>query len=338
MNMRSDPMRSIPLFLLLAALTAVQHAAAQAIDPEQVVITEPVRGSDIPVHLMYVETMDGLYTTIGLRKPPGEGPFPIVLFASGNGGGAMPYIRDTSQNRSWTQDQFLDAGYAVAWMRYRTEVELGYHNGGRLIRSIRQGRDLLNRAPLEYEDVISVIEHVKELPYVDAERVGYMGMSHGGEMALKITSEYHGLRAAIASEPASHEFLSLTPDDTAFVEPETGMRNIESMLMRETEKVRSRTDVPLAMERISTIETPIFVQGRNSDELQGVFRVTYELLEEAGKETEWKTYEHDVHGFVYVERDEDGVYRPDPVQREAVRDSIAFFDRHMKTPTLSETR
>ena len=50
-------------------------ADAAAIDPQHVVITEPVRGSDIPVQLMYVETIDGLYAPIGLRTPPGRGRF-----------------------------------------------------------------------------------------------------------------------------------------------------------------------------------------------------------------------------------------------------------------------
>ena len=149
-------------------------------------------------------------------------------------------------------------------------------------------------------------------------------------MAFKITSEYGGLKAAIASEPANHEFLALTPDDTAHINPESGLRDIESMLMRETDKVRGRIDLDVAQKRISTIDTPIFVQGRNSDELQGIFRVGYDLLREAGKESEWKSYEHDVHGFVYVERNEQGEYDPDPVQREGVHDSIQFFDRYMK--------
>lgn len=325
--------------LAVAAATAIAAcqgeigtptAAAPGIDPMRVVITEPVKGSDIPVHLAYVETIDGLYTPIGIRKPSGAGPFPIILFASGNGGGGMAWVRDATENRSWTQEQFVEAGYAVAWTRYRAEVELAYDNYGKLIQDVRQGRQLLNRGPLEYEDVISIIEYVKTLPYVDPDRVGYMGMSHGGEMAFKITSEYGGLTAAIASEPANHEFLALKPDDTAHVNPETGLRDIESMLMRETEKVRGRITLDVALERISTIQTPIFVQGRNSDELQGIFRVGYDLLHEAGKEAEWKTYEHDVHGFVYVQRNDEGVYDPDPVQLEAVNDSIAFFDRHMK--------
>ena len=37
-----------------------------------------------------------------------------------------------------------------------------------------------------------------------------------------------------------------------------------------------------------------------------------------------------MHGFVYVERNHSGVYDPDPVQIQAVRDSIAFFDARMK--------
>jgi predicted dienelactone hydrolase len=305
-------------------------AATPAIDASKVIITEPVTGSDIPVHLAYVETIDGLYTPIGIRKPEGEGPFPMILFASGNGGGGMAWVRAATENQSWTQEQFVQAGYAVAWTRYRAEVELAYANYGKLVEDTRQGRQLLNRGPLEYEDMISIIEYVKTLPYVDAARVGYMGMSHGGEMAFKITSEYDGLKAAIASEPANHEFLALTPDDTAHVNPESGLMDIESMLMRETDKVRGRINLDVALERISTINTPIFVQGRDSDELQGIFRVGYDLLQESGKESEWKSYEHDVHGFVYVRRNDEGDYAPDPVQLEGVKDSIAFFDGYIQ--------
>ncbi|MGH7312044.1 MAG: hypothetical protein ACREJV_02645 [Candidatus Rokuibacteriota bacterium] len=89
-------------------------------------------------------------------------------------------------------ERLLRAGFAVAWLRYRAEVELGYHKGGRLVEDIRQGRQLLNRSPLEY------------------------------------------------CEPANHEFLDLTPDATARVKPETQMRDIEEMQMREAKKARAR--------------------------------------------------------------------------------------------------
>jgi dienelactone hydrolase len=293
------------------------------------VIIEPVRDSDIPVRLMQIETIDGLYARIGLRTPKAQGPFPLILFARGNGGGGMAAVRDFTQNHSWTQEQFLAAGYAVAWLRYRAEVDYAYDRIGRLIEDRRQNRQLLNRGPLEYEDVISIAEHLKTLPEIASDRIGYMGMSHGGEMAFKIASEYHGFRAMIAAEPAAHEFLRLRPDETARINPATGLLDVERMLMREPAKVRPRITEEVARERMRPIKTPIFVHGRNSDELQGIFRVCYDLLIEFGKEARWATYEHAVHGFVYVGRNADGVYAPDAVQRQAVADSIAYFDGYL---------
>ena len=298
-------------------------------DPENVAIVEEVAGSDIPVELKYVETWDGLYAPVGLRLPPGHGPHPLVLLASGNGGGGMAWIREAVANRGYIMERLLGRGYACAWIRYRTEVELGYETGGRLVRDTRQGRDMFNRSPLEYEDEIAIVEQLKEDPRIDADRIGLIGMSHGGEMVLKITSEYQGIKAAVASEPAAHEFLALTPDETAFVEPDTGMRNIEEMQMAETEKVRSRIDLKKAMERISTINTPILVMGRDDDHLQGIFRVSYELLAEAGKAVKWVSWDHDLHGYVYPLRGPDGQYQVNEVAGAAIDGVLEYLDDHL---------
>jgi hypothetical protein len=227
-------------------------------------------------------------------------------------------------------DRLLDAGYACAWLRYRTEVELGYDLGGPLIRGGRQGRELFNRSPLEYEDEIAVVEYMKTRPDIDPDRIGLIGMSHGGEMVLKLTSDYDGVAVGVAAEPASHEFLSLTPDDTAFVDPETGLRNIEEMQMTGVEKVRARIDEDKARERIATIGTPILVMGREEDHLQGIFRATYDLLIEEGKDAEWVSWDHPVHGYIYPERGPDGDYVVDDVQDAAITGIIEYLDRHLK--------
>lgn len=298
-------------------------------DPENVTIVEEVAGSDIPVELSYIETWDGLYAPIGLRLPLGPGPHPLVLLASGNGGGGMAWVRDAVANRGYIMDRLLERGYACAWIRYRSEVELGYENGGRLIRDTRQGRDMFNRSPLEYEDEIAIVERLKEDPRIDPDRIGLIGMSHGGEMVLKITSEYQGVAAAVASEPASHEFLALSPDDTAFVDPSTGLRNIEEMQMVETEKVRARIDTAKATDRIAPIDTPILVMGRDDDHLQGVFRTSYELLAEQGKTVEWVSWDHDLHGYVFPLRGSDGVYEVNDVQIAAIAGVLDFLDQNM---------
>lgn len=298
--------------------------------PDPFTTMEEVKGSPFPVRLMFVELFDGVYAPLGLRLPEGDGPFPLIVFASGNGGMGMEWVRQATQNRSWTQERFLEAGYAVAWLRYRAEVDYAYDRIGRLVEDRRQGRQLLNRGPLEYEDVISIVEHLKTLPEIAAGRVGYVGMSHGGEMALKIASEYGGIAAMVASEPASHEFLRLRPDATAHVNPETGLLNVEKMMMTEAAKVRPRITEDVARARFDSIDTPILVHGRDGDELQGIFRVSYELLAELGKDAEWISYDHPLHGFIYPLRDAAGEYTPDSMQIRAVDDMIDFFRRKLK--------
>ena len=91
-----------------------------------------------------------------------------------------------------------------------------------MVRDMRQGREMFNRSPLEYEDEIAIIEYFKEQGWVDHEKIGVIGMSHGGEMALKIVSEYDGLAAAVASEPASRR----TPHGRAAPGPAAPRRDV----------------------------------------------------------------------------------------------------------------
>ena len=298
-------------------------------DPEDIEIVEEVAGSQCPAHLIYVETWDGLYAPVGLRLPSGNGPFPVVLLASGNGGGGMPWVREAIRNRGYIMERLLGAGLACAWIRYRTEVELGYNLGGELVRDMRQGGELFNRSPLEYEDEIAIIEYMKSRSDVDGERVGLIGVSHGGEMVLKITSEYHGVAAAVASEPAAHEFLALEPDETVTVSESTGLRDIESMEMSGLGKVLARIDREVANRRISSIQTPILVMGRETDHLQGIFRATYELMEEAGREVEWVSYDHPLHGYVFPFNGPDDRPEVDDTQERAIDHVISYLQRHL---------
>jgi len=293
---------------------------------DQLVITKNINGHKI--HLIYVETMDGLYTPLGLELPEGNGPFPVILLASGNGGEGMNWVIENSKNRRYTINKFLEQGYACGWIRYRTEVELGYNEGGKLIRDGRQGREMFNRSPLEYEDEISIIEAIKQYREIDENKIGLLGMSHAGEMILKLTSEYHGVCAAVASEPAAHEFLALNPDDSVTINPETQLRNIESMQMQSTNKVRKRINMQVALQRINSIKTPLFIMGRDQDELQGIFRLSYELLAEQNKNVVWQSYDHDLHGFIFPLLGEDGNYVTNKVQELAIKDVLSFFGKH----------
>ena len=273
-------------------------------DPDllEPVLVQPVEGSGRPARVYLAPTLDGLYAPYALRTPADEGTFPFVFLAYGNGGGGIGWLRRRLRTHGHIMERLLRAGYACAWGRYRTEVELGYHNGGPLIVDRRQGMELMNRGPLEFEDELAILRHVAAHPQVDAGRLGHVGVSHAGEMLFKLASQYPGaVRAGVACEPANHEFLSLAIDESAFVDPATGLRNIEEMQMRDPERVRARIDEPLALERIAPINLPILVMGRDDDHLQGIFRVSYDLLKAAGKEATWVSWNHPLHGYIFPE-------------------------------------
>lgn len=335
----------LSVFLLGAATVSLAQDSAtnESIDPmwlfvpetvggSEFSMTEPVMGSDIPVELRMVELLDGVYAPIGIRKPAGEGPFPTIVAAHMNGGYGMRWIREWTHYGSGTLEELLDAGYAVVWMRYRAEVDTPY--GSELTVREFQGRDRWTRGPLEYEDSISIVEYVKALPYVDSDRVGWLGVSHGSEMLFKVASEYNGLRAGVATEPAAMDYLARLPDPPDAApsgpEPETMEINTKEMQAAAVEALRERIDKGEAMRRINAIEMPIFVVGRDRDHNQATFRLGYELMREAGKDAQWMSFDHDHHGFIFIQRNAAGEYVPDPIQREAVDAVIAFFDRYLK--------
>ncbi len=294
------------------------------------VLVEDLPGSASPAHYYLAETLDGLYVPYALRLPDTEGPHPFVFVAYGNGGGGMAWLRDRVHRFRHVTDVLLAAGYACAWSRYRAEVELGYQTGGRLRTDVRQGMQLMNRAPLEYEDEVAVLRHAAARPEVDAGNLFHLGVSHAGEMLFKLLSQYDGLlRAGVAAEPASHELLTLGLDQEPTVESVDGLRNIESLEMRSTERARARvTDPDEVSRRLDGVDIPVLVLGREQDELQGIFRLTFELLAEKRSDAEWRSWSHDVHGYIYPESDADGVPQLDDVQKEALGVIVEFLDRH----------
>lgn len=293
---------------------------------------ERLPGSDRPVRYYLAETMDGLYTPYALRTPSDSGTFPFVFIGYGNGGGGLEWLRDRVRSFDHIQERLLAAGYACAWGRYRAEVELGYHRGGPLVRDRRQLMDLFNRAPLEFEDEVAILDHVRGLPGIDPARIGHIGVSHAGEMLFKIASAFPGaITAGVACEPANHEFLDLdTSSESVRVNPETGLRDIEEMQMQSPAFVRGRINEDLVRERVEPIETPILVMGRDDDHLQGIFRVSYDVLAEAGKDATWVSWPHDLHGYIYPLRTPEGHLQLDRTQTEAIDGIITFLDTHLK--------
>src|SRR5215212_7706601 len=262
------------------------------------IITNQVRGSDIAADYTFVLTRDEIYVPIAVRRPKGAGPFPLIAIGRGNGRGGLPHVETQVERMASMQDRMLERGYAVAYVSYRNEIPHLYnmieraHNVADDVSG--EGRTLKSSSSLDSDDMISILRYLKTLPYVETDALGCVGVSHSGEMILKVAAEVD-FTCGVAIEGASHEFLCV---DTGPAAP----RKNGVMQYQDKELVRKNADKQRAMERIRRINTPILHIGRDEDHLQGIFQLAHEWMVEAGKDSTWMSLNHPDHGYPYLYR------------------------------------
>jgi dienelactone hydrolase len=291
------------------------------------VITRPVRGSETPAEYTFVLTRDEAYVPIAVRRPGGDGPFPVITMGWAEGREGMKKIEHVTEALASMQDRMIERGYVVVTVNYRNEVPHLYqqlqepaHNLPDNVSGDR--RTLKSQPTLDHEDLIAILKYLKTLPYVDPEAIGAMGVSHSGEMILKAAAQYD-FAAGVCIEPAAHEFLQV---DTGARAP----RKDNEIQYNDVEVVRRNADRALAMARIERIHTPILIFGREKDHLQGIFKLTYEWMRQAGKDVIWQNFDHPMHGYVFVFRQPDGSYKPDPIQQKTFEIAMEYLDKHLK--------
>ena len=294
---------------------------------------QPIEGSAWPAHLTFVPTRDELYVPIVLRKPDGDGPFPVITMGRGDGHGGMPHVLEQVQRLRAMQDALIRRGYAVVYVNYRHEIPRAYGNGPAvdIADDISGGENLVRKsaATLDSDDLAAIWQYLQGLPFVRPEAIGAIGISHGGEMILKAAAEGAPLAAGVVAEGASHEFLSV---DTGPSAP----RLDGELQYHDIDVVRRHADKAAAMARIARIRAPMLHMGRYTDHLQGIFQLAHEWMREAGKASDWACFEHPEHGYCLVYPGADGSFGPDPVQRLAFELYMDFFDRHLK-PAVAPT-
>lgn len=127
------------------------------------------------------------YLTGRMAVPPGDGPFPAVIFMHGCGG--------LSRNmRSWAK-RLYEWGYAVLVVD-----SFGPRGTRQICDSTAQ---LLSYYPVRVQDAYDARKYLSGLPHVDPGRIAIMGWSHGGGVVLRALSKSNNepFRAAVAFYP-----------------------------------------------------------------------------------------------------------------------------------------
>ena len=294
--------------------------------PHAYVVTKPVPGSNIPADYSFVLTRDEIYVPIAVRRPSGPGPFPAITMGFGEGRRGMLKVEEMVARLAPMQDRMIERGYVVVTVNYRNEIPYAYSQTAGAPENLPDSisgdqRTLKSQATLDHHDLIAIWKYLATLAFVDPSAIGAMGVSHSGEMILKAAAEFP-IAAGVCVEPAAHEFLEVNTGRTA---PRKGSQ----IQYNSVDVVRANADKAKAMERIRQVSTPLLIFGRDSDHLQGIFRLTHEWLREAGKNVSWISFDHHVHGYVFTF----GPAKPDPIQEKAFEVLLGFFDKYLKRGT-----
>jgi alpha/beta hydrolase fold len=240
----------------------------------------------------------------------------VICLHPNSGGVGLPYLSDMVRRQSSLLDRMVDSGLAVLVAEGRAENEGAYGTEGAPV--------------LDHDDVVAIFRHVCELDDVDAERVGFFGVSHGGELQLKAAVELDRAPAAlVAVEPAVIELLGLRYP---------GAR-VEAELQYRREVADDEIDLERATVRLARIpdDVPILVVGRDDDHLQGLFRKAVELLERAGKRVSWASFDHPEHAYQFgPRRADDRGYGLDAVTEETHDAVMAFLLEHLRPALVDD--
>lgn len=175
---------------LSAALGLIALASSLLVTPapaDAVVLDAAMNEQVVMVPATFGGSTAELETTI--FKPPGEGPFPLVIM---NHGKALGNPRNQNRDRFVVLSrEFVKRGYAVVIpMRKGFSKSTGDY--------IDRGCDMTAHGQTQADDLQSTLDFLRTQPWADHERILVAGQSYGGLTALAFgTRAYPGVKGLI---------------------------------------------------------------------------------------------------------------------------------------------
>lgn len=267
------PMGSLLLLLSFALYGEIKEFPGGKVLPHDKYI-HTVPESVSPIEKLYIKSKDGLYVAAALRKPKGNGPFPVLIhFHGAPGGRGMEKLVTWSRGDDGSPvfERFLKEGYVTVVSDYR---------GGQNFNRLGEAED---PARVTYaDDAQAVVQYIKSLPYVDPNRVHVYGVSLGGDVVMHLLRR-EKLRAAVLGAGAPISFLG------ARTKPDAPKDNRWQGATYDTQR---------ASANIAPIETPLLILVGTADGLLHVDRMLHDAMEKGGKKVRMEIYANGYHDFV----------------------------------------
>ncbi len=165
------------------------------------------------------------YPQMMLLKPEGEGPFPAVMLGHQCGGLVFNKANPRAANWSmlqWAKD-FQQAGYVTLLVDF-----MGPRGATQVCQGAQAGVTLGRTA----KDFFQAAEHLRKLPYVDANKVALVGFSQGALVAFYNNSKRS--REAIGAARGFDAYVSFYP--LCRLQLQSPTRPVVEILQRDIEK------------------------------------------------------------------------------------------------------
>ena len=297
---------------MLKAITLWTAVLAGAPAVASDAVTFP-RVSETTAPIIELQVAEHAYAAI--RKPPGDGPFPAIVFLHGGlGQSPMNGLRRNAVE-SPAQSRFLAWGYVTVTATRRS---IRHDPGDRGV----------------VDDTLALVDAVQALPYVDRESVVLYGGSGGGTLALEVASVSDELAAIVAGEPASIIYMGMFAKEHVVLDdagkPAKDRRwdvmNADPQKLY-TPELRNHT-----RSKLEGLSTPTLILHGDRHALKKFnFGVLIPEMESMGKPVTVVRYPGEHHGFYW------GRGRIPELARKANRDADAFIRKHVSVrPTPIE--
>ena len=243
-----------------------------------------------------IKSRDGEEATAVLRKPPGDGPFPAIIFLHG-GLAKVPLDRlKRSAMSRHTYARYLAAGYVTVAPTFRDRRDDP-------------------QSPKALWDCVAIVKHVMKLPYVDSKSVVAFGNSGGGSLALELAGEVD-LAASIGGEPATCLFTGLHTK---------GPPNSHAWLYEDPRRYYTPKAKAFTRAKIEKIRCPVLIVHGDVHPINIINnKVIIPEMKALGKPIDSILYSGCKHGFYFGSRE---------TPWEALncfRDTLAFAAKHIE--------
>lgn len=165
----------------------------------------------------YKSTVDGMEIPASLYQPlQKRGP---------RGHAAMVWVHGGVHGSWWSYLLFpfvkeaIQRGYVIIAPEYRGSTGFGaaHYNA-------------IDYGGKELDDVASAVDYLKTLPYVDPERIGILGWSHGGYItSLLLFREQHPFKAGAAMVPVSNLVFRLSYKGPSYQDDFSTQREVQGL-------------------------------------------------------------------------------------------------------------